>query len=35
MINIKIDEKKFNGNIIIKNLNINVNKAEFLMIMFH
>lgn len=32
MINIKIDEKKFNGNIIIKNLNINVNKAEFLSI---
>ena len=32
MINIKIDEKKFNGNIIIQNLNINVNKAEFLSI---
>ena len=32
MINIKIDEKKFNGNIIIKNLNIHVNKAEFLSI---
>ncbi len=33
MINIRIDEKKFNENIILKNLDININDNEFLAIL--
>ncbi len=33
MVNIRIDEKKFNENIILKNLDININDNEFLAIL--